>query len=294
MAFPILASTGTASRFNSALSSITVTNPTGLTAGDEMCLFVLLYETGSSQEITTPSGWTSRHNTAENFVSLACFTKTATAGDVSAGSVTISSTGGSDFMSASIHRITGAVNPTTAFSSEIDIGDFTPSATFLTAITPVVDESLILLFFAGVDNGLDDLPTAGSYTIVPSIALEEECDIGVGTGSAGSLGHAVAKGNYSGRTEITSRGATFSHNLTRKAGSIAVLYSAPQNASADISHIAITPTVESVTGSNTATANITHLAIEHTVESLTASSSSDGTEWTEPTRENTTWTNEQI
>lgn len=242
MAYPVHESVGTASRYDGSASSITVPNPSGLTAGDEMCLFVFMYETGSTQTINTPSGWTSRQNSGSQFVSYACFTKTATAGDVSAGSVTITSTGGSDLMSASIHRITGAVLPSVAFLSEIDIkDDNSATLTHTTALTPTTAESLILVFFAGARaSGSTGVPTISGYATTPSASYTEVADIGVQSGGL-NLGHGVAWANYAGTTEITSRTATASQSFSRNDGSIIVIYSAPQNAQGTNATFAVSP-----------------------------------------------------
>lgn len=208
-----------------------------------MCLFVVMYETGSAQSIQTPTGWTSKHNNLNNFVSYACFVKTATADDVSAGSVTISSSGGSDFMAASLHRITGALAHTVSFKSEADDGTFTPSASFTTDLTPDANESLVLVFFGGGDTTLSSTPTASNYSTTPSTTLTEACDLGVENSGSG-IGHAVAYADYDGVSKITARAATFNENLDRATpGSIIVIYEAPQDASGTAALLQATPAI---------------------------------------------------
>ena len=288
MANPVLASTSNASRNNTSSGNISVSNPASLTAGDEMCLFVTLYETGSGQTIATPSGWTSRHNVALSFVSRACFTKTATSGDVSAGSVTVSSTGGGDFMSASFHRITGSVAPSIAFSSEDDAG----SAPYTTALTPTTLESLVLVFFSGADNSLEAVPTASGYSLTPTTSLTEVSDLGLRDGSSDGIAHAVAQGAYDGTTEITARSVSFSEGVTRSPGSIIVIYSAPENATGTNALLQVSPTQFSQAGVAGTTGTNTLLDVSPTMFEQNGSGTSP-TVWTNEAKPSTTWTNEQ-
>lgn len=271
MANPVHASVGTASRYDGSATSITVSNPSGLTAGDEMCLFVTMYETGSSKSIQTPAGWTGVYNDTADNVSRACFMKTATAGDVSAGSVTISSTGGSDYMSASIHRITGAVPHTISIFSEVDDSTFTPSATLTTSLTPVASESLVLMYFHGGDNALSAAPTASGYTSTPSVTFTEACDIGIKGGGTDGIAHAVAYGDYDGTSTITSRGVTFSETVTRGAcGGIIVIYSTPQNASGTATLLQGTPTFPAPTSGGGTSGTATLLTTTPSVQAPTS------------------------
>jgi len=286
MANPVLASTSNASRNNTGSGTINVSNPASLTAGDEMCLFVTLYETGSGQTIATPSGWTSRHNVALNFVSRACFTKTATSGDVSAGSVTVSSTGGGDFMSASFHRITGSVAPSIAFSSEDDAG----SAPYTTALTPTTLESLVLVFFSGADNSLGAVPTASGYSLTPTTSLTEVSDLGLRDASGDGIAHAVAQGAYDGTTEITARSVTFSEAVTRSPGSIIVIYSAPENATGTNALLSVSPTHLAQAGVAGTTGTNTLHAVSPTMFAQSGNGQR-GTPWTNPNKPATNWNN---
>ena len=69
---------------------------------------------------------------------------------------------------------------------------------------------------------------------------------------------------------------------------------APNSPTVDVSHISITPTIESVTASQVNVApDISHLAITPTINGIETDNSSDRTQWTNENKPTApTWTNQ--
>ena len=299
MAFPVVESSNQNARFNSSSSSITVTAPSGIETGDLLLLFVGYYETGSSRTITTPSGFTLLHK-KEGFEGAACYWKIAVLADESATDYTVSFSSATDYVAASMHRISGAVGDPVIHDSEIDLNgdnigtDTTPIYT--TDITPLTNESLVFVFFHGASTNIGAVQTLSGYTITPTTTLTERADTGAqGGGSSGSgVTIGVASGEYSGTSTITSRSATFSTNqMGRDQNSIALVINGVQNATANLDRINVTPTLYAPNGSNTATASVDRLDVTPAFNGLESSDTSDQTQWTNETKPSTTWTNEQ-
>lgn len=291
MANPILQATTTAQVQNAPL---VLTNPSGLAVGDQMIIFATLYETGSNQSINSLVGWTSQHNSENDFVSSACFTKTADASDVSAGSVTLTSTGGSDYFSGSFHRVTGAATGSEIAATEIDIGSATPSVSYVTSITPPTNESLVIVCFSGADNSISTAPTALSFSLTPSATFTKVADEGQqsGGGSGSGIAHAVAWADYDGVTEITARGATFSTDITRGNKGIIIVYSTPQDSSGTNALLESSPVFWEGNGSAGTTG--TNDLLDSSPEMYGQNgSATQMTRWENENKASTSWTNEQ-
>ena len=226
MALPIVASSST--KIDSSVTSTTVTFPSGLTAGDEMVINTgwSSISQGADRTMSTPAGWTSRHNAQSDRTGLAVFTKTATAGDVSAGSVSLTLSAAVDYVTSSILRITGAVSGSVISGSEID-SESAPtgaSPSYTTSLTPASKNSLVVVsFMASTTSGAAGVATVGSYTSTPSLSFTEYADLGQGSG-ANDTAFGVAAAPTSNLTTITNRGATFSKNMTNERHGAIVIY----------------------------------------------------------------------
>lgn len=275
-------------------SSVTITKPTGLAEDDLMIAYVSIFNAGSDRTITTLAGWTklTEANSSDRRV-LACYYKIATAGDVAASNFTWSFSGGVDKLGGAMYAFTGYAegSPITIFEQDL----ITPSSatiTATTALTPAVAESYVITAYMPTDAAAAAILTASAFTLTPTTTLTEDVDTGVRDGGSTASSLIIASAEYNGLTEITSRSVTISESITGATPTIALLVNAPQNASADVSHLSITPTIESITGSNTATATISMADLSPTLTSLASKSSSDGTNWNNDTLPTTNWSNE--
>lgn len=232
MALPVVASSST--KTDSTVSSTVVTFPSGLAAGDEMIINTgwSSIAQGVDRTMSTPAGWTSRQNSQSDRTGLAVFTKTASAGDVSAGNVTLTLSGAVDYVSSSILRITGAVAGSVISGSEID-SESSPtgaSPSYTTALTPASKNSLVIVsFMSSVTTGAAGVATISSYTSTPALSFTEYADLGQGSGGS-DIGFGVATAPTADLTQITSRGATFSKDMTRERHGAIVIYTGSADA----------------------------------------------------------------
>lgn len=287
MAYPLVASISTASN-DAQTSSLVVNNPSGLTAGDEMLLYFAWFDTTSIRSVTTPSGWTSRANTGPDFFGAAVFTKTATSGDVAAGSVTISLNGNTDFKVAALLRITGAAAGVPIADFEIDqdeAANATPSYT--TALTPVSSESLVIVGFDAADDISSAVLRVSGYSAFPTIDFTELADFGL-RGGGDALAMGIASGQYAGTTPITNRSATFSEVINGERHGFIIVYSAPQDAIGTPVLATGSPTFFTVAGVVGGSANLGLHQASPSTFSVVGSDTSNAV-WTEQTKHSTAW-----
>lgn len=286
-----------------SVTSIACTHPTGLTAGDLMVLFVGTYNGGADRTISTPSGWTSQEFvTGSNDLrrNLIAFKKVATAGDVSAGSTTVSFSGTVEHSAFGCYAITGAASGSEITLSEGDYQELTTSfnavVTFTTALTPVVNNSLVIVSYYSFVFDPNGTVLGSDYTITPSATFTENVDIGDFVGGTSARSLMCASAPYTGLSQITSRSVTLSRvgTSSQDTNGIILIVNAPQNQTADVSRLEVPPTLFGVTGSNTATADVSRIDITPELHSLEAKSSTQGTQWINDIKPTTTWTNNTI
>jgi hypothetical protein len=234
MAFPQVRASIPSEFTETDRSSIVCTHPTGLTAGDLLLIFVGLINFGFDVSASTPSGFSEiASNAGGSRRLLYLWYKVATAGDVSAGSTTITLPSGSDKSGYATMAITGAASGSELTLFEQDV--ITPSSdtlTVTTAITPIVPESLAISAFLPVDLSLSAVLTASSFSLTPSTTMIERVDVGVRDGSSDGGSLMIATGEYSGTSQITSRAVTVSESINGESATIFVLVNAPVNATA--------------------------------------------------------------
>ncbi len=140
-------------------STYTITFPSGLQVGDLMvaAIHAIELDASSTPNVNDPTDWTLLVNkttdSGEN-MRLKVYYKTATAGDVSAGSiVTGTGVGGSEnaFIAAACFRITGHGDPTTIQQSSAHIAA-TTSPSFAIGLTPTFADSLFIFLIGGGGN----------------------------------------------------------------------------------------------------------------------------------------------
>ena len=296
MANPVLETITTQTDTISGSANFNVSFPSGLTAGDELCIFLGFWNATSLGVFTVPSGWTSQFNGGNPGIAFdttrayAILTKTASAGDVSAGSVNIAMTSGAGTIAttATCCRVSGAVPASNTITADHE-NDGSAATTFTYAnisVAPPTAESLLLIGYFAYD---DATKTSSTYSTTPSTTLTEQTDFDVNFGSI-YVHQAVVSADVDGTTAIEDPVVVY-NNEVGQAACVAVLYSTPQNATANVSRLTVTPELRSLTGSNSATANVSRLDVTPEFRSVTAKSTSDRTRWNNPTKENTDWNN---
>jgi len=291
MAFPVLESS------TQVANSLTITAPSGIEVGDLLLFFVGYYDTGSSSSLGTVSGFTILHRTGDEFEGVACYFKVAVTADTTATSYILNNdfNDSFDLIGISMHRISGIGNTTGIRSSDFKgAAANTGTATtpiYASSLTPLTNDSLIVVFFMGASTSIGSVQTLSGYGITPSATLTERADVGERAGDNTGVTIGVATGEYSGLTTITSRTATFSTNqMTRDQNSIAILINGTQSATTDVSHLDSLPTVNGLVGTNNVAADVPHLAIVPTLNGV--SSQANNPIWTPQVKTATTWTPE--
>lgn len=250
MAAPTVPTSNTATA--SSASSIVVSFPASLAAGDELCIFVAWYDGTNSRTVTTPAGWTSQQSHLNDRTGLVCFTKTASSGDVSAGSVTVSLSGVAAHIRAAVLRITGMVPATPIVGSELDSEASTASASpsYTTALTPATNFSLLVMAFAGsLSTGSAGATTAGSYASTPTVTFTEYAELSAGGAGNENLTLAVAAGPYTGSTQWTNRTMTFSQTHSLERAGIAIMYEGTQDAAGTAALHSASPSFDAASAS---------------------------------------------
>lgn len=285
MAAPVVASSSTNS---AAASSVVVTKPTGVAVGDVLVAIVTAYDTGAI-ELDTPSGWTRQHYpTSPTNRRWALYTKIANSGDVSASDYTFSTGGAANAVIAGIARITGAASGNEIAATEYDEASSTASPSFTGTSTPASADTLVLM--AICTNGTAGVPTVSSYASTPAMTWTEVFDASLDFSSE-DPSVALASAVTANTTQITAYSASLSTSKSTIWGSL-LLIQPVVNASADVGHLAVTPTLVGLETTNTATASVGHLNASPTLIGLDAVSSSDGTQWTNESKNTSIWTNE--
>lgn len=217
--------------------SINIPNTTPPVVGDLLVAFIAGYQSGGSRNIgSTPSGWTLRQSLSGDDNPIACFTKVATSGDVSAGSFTFTLSSTADVFSGAIVKLSNTASLDPVAGSEIDTG--TTSYTATTSLTATSPESLILAFYVDAQN-TTGAGTLSTYVSSPSLTWSEILDL-PGNSGAPSQSFAIASAQTS-TTTITSRGATQS-NTPAQAKSIALLANGLMNATGTNTLHSVSPT----------------------------------------------------
>lgn len=289
---PVVESVSSTSRFDGSGSTITVTKPTGVTAGDLLLTFHTFYETGSNQSITTLSGWTLIDSYNAQFVTVAAYYRIADASDVSASNYTWSSSGGSDEWSIGMMRISGVAPASTIQASEIDgQTSATTSFTHTTAVTPANQNSLIVFYAGAADTTiLGSAITTSSYTSTPSYTWTEHIDVGHKDGAANGTSLAVATAtNGANTTEITSRGATYSETSGRASASGIIIINTPNAYYGSASLLEPTVTLRSPAGEAGTSGTQALKNVSPTFPAQSGVGESP-TQWTQESAPNTTWT----
>lgn len=304
-----VASTSTVSGSNSG--SLVVTKPTGVAVGDLLLIAVGGGGAGGAgEQITfTCSGFSESYRKQHDpggsttICSVAFLYKIADASDVSASNYTVSTP--TRYVGAVVmFRITGwpVTNPIYHSAGGGAYQDGNLTVNDAVSFSRFNEQLLIMIGFSA-DTGSDPggAVTFSNYQITSSDSnptwtelYEVGMDIDVGTVQADFF---CAYAISSNTSTVTSYGFTKTGDSAgaeeTTVWAIGIIYT-PINVTADISHQAITPTIEGVTASQvTVTADVSQLAVIPNLNGIETDNSSDHTQWTNETKPTaTTWTNQ--
>lgn len=142
-------------------TSVTITKPVSLAAGDVMVAHIAIDDDGGVGDILTPTGWTLVKSVIETTDDTAfkLFMKVATSSDVAASDFTFSLNSQSHSYTGSIARITGS-----GFTYQVDDGESesNASATFSGGVTPNVANTLLMFY---VVTGASTAASVSNYAI---------------------------------------------------------------------------------------------------------------------------------
>lgn len=279
----------------STTGSLVITKPTGVAVGD-----LLVISVGFRWSPSSPTNWPSctgftrnaergvGNNGVNPQAGLVLLTKIADSSDVSASNYTINNP--STYLHAStMYRISwngNNVNP---------IFDY--SVTSPETLKRVTASTLMLMCVqtngsgATVTNISDYTVTSGESNPTWTEVLDVSTTDPAGTYDDNRSAFAYA--TTTNATDVTA----WAYTITGSAGincAILAIIPEPQNVTSDISHLSVTPTIESVTASqvNVAT-DVSHLAVTPTLNGIEATNSSDRTQWTNENKPTApTWTNQ--
>lgn len=267
-------------------SSVTITKPSGVTAGDLLVMVV-------GQAMETPdavcTGFTSRlefghdYGNLSNDCGLVVFTRIADSSDVSASDYTVT---GNNIAAITMLRITGYTSGNPIYvSNTVEAGS--GSSTNLLNPTglslSVLSSQLLLLAWGQVgENGTGN---GSNYSVTPNNTTWTEIaelDSGNSAGTRdGSWGVAYgSRASTNTITEWTTTVTTSSSADTQTVIGALLVICEPVSASADATFLAVTPSMFNAVATTQDTATTETLVITPTISSSTASSSSSGVTWT--------------
>jgi hypothetical protein len=263
--------------------SINIPNTTPPASGNYLVAFVAGYISGGSRTLNTPAGWSLQASQSGDTHCVGVYTKTADAGDVSAGSFTFSFSGALDVMIGAIVKVTNPAVGNEIAGSEVDTG--TTSFTFTTAVTPTTPDSVALALYSDSNN--TGIGTLSAYASTPSATWSEVVqDNGVNGSPAMSFG--LAKATLSSTSEITSRTATSSEALSRTRG-LFIIINGYQDASYSASVQSVVSSIQEPTATGTASVSVGVQSITSSVVAPAVTTPAD--KWSNATKSTTTWSN---
>ena len=277
MAFPsIQSATHQAYLVNS--SPLIITKPTGLTEGDLMIAIIgsSSEDAGAAGNVTAPSGWTSIINqVGDSQTRILAFTKIANASDVAASNFEFTNSDTLEFSTVgSIFRLESDSIVTNQFSNVIS--PVSTNVTFTTSQSTNHADALLLLAFLG-KNTIGTNSYSNYFINGTNPTWTEQRDTSLNSARGHSI--AIATAELSDIRTVTSYGATAANAWISYTGLMLVVHK-QTDATADVSHLSITPGLNAVTGSNNATADVSHLEIEPELHSVAGKSSNEGQQWT--------------
>lgn len=262
-------------------ANITITKPSNVTIGDLLVAHII---TDGAQISSTPSGWTNDYSvtlpTSAGFSYI--YSKIADSGDVSATNYTWVTNATPGNVGGSITRVSGGLttSPITSKNSGTSSDSSTGPVSYSITVTPTVTNSL-LLFFVGYSAiaGAVSHSASGYAVATDNPTWTEAYDIN----DANRVQMSMA---YATRSAITATGnASVSRSNSQINGSHGIMLSVEPIQTVTVSET--TTTTETIQKNITKELSDTTTTTEDIIKSKTRL-------WTNETKPNTSWTNENI
>lgn len=300
-----VASTSTASVSNS--DTVTVTKPTGVAVGD--LLLIATHNVGNAADATC-SGFTLATSNYYNAggalpdVGNTLLYRIADSTDVAAANYVVNHDMANNSGIVVMLRVTGWTtgNPvwnTSSVNASQDSASFTLTATGLAITRPSASALVLMLNSFHSSNSPFSSATFSTYSITSGVAnptwtevFDTTVDVIAGTAKVSfALAYAITTSN----TDITGFsvvGASDTGGTEDSETALLVVINEPQSSTVDVSHLAVTPTIEGVTASSVNVASdVSHLAVTPTIEGIPTRDNSS-TQWINENKPSTTWTNQ--
>lgn len=283
------------SKANAGATTITITKPTGLADGDLMVFAgVSSDQLGDPVTISTKSGWTLVNNVggsgelaniqykvadssdaaASNFV----FTK-STNGQAAGALFRISNYFASSLVEDSATATTGAAAVDTTVA-------LTPSLDF------TVQNCLIIAALAVGDNVSGSPATISAYTSTPTLTWTELVDMEAEFSDGNDVGGSIVYATNSGTTSLSAFGATLSNGFDDHV--LAMVAIRPNYPTSGTNSLLSIPVINfNQAGSSGVSANSEFLEVTTSTNSQSGQATAP-IQWTEQTKEATTWTDKNI
>lgn len=278
--------TSTQTNTSTGSTSVVITKPTGLAAGDLMVGYLITHA-GSAITFTTPSGWTSLlSDTSASTRKFSVFTKVADSGDVAASNFTFSTSIASNYTLGILTACQGVASGSEITASEIDTGASGTSISLTGTSTPATTDSLVLMSISGYIT--DGVANVGSYTSTPSKTWTELAEVTVDSGVIDPF-VAVASATSGSTSQITNYGATLSTSKGDVQGTL-IIVRPPTDATGTNALLSVSPTLFSQNGSSGVTGTNALLSVSPTHLDQSGSATSSPV-WSNDTKPSTAWTN---
>jgi hypothetical protein len=287
MSVPVVASS-TNTAFAASVASVVITKPTGVALGDYLLAAIAYSDSGSSNSITPPAGWSSVNiaDMSDSLRRLQVFAITATATEVAASNFTFTTAanctlGGAMLRITDVARLHTSESDSYNSSSTTDIG-------FAVSLTPAYTDDLIVMVLSGWEA--TGASTISGYATTPSKTWTEVIDLSTTAGADPFLAIATAPAGV--LTQITNYSATLSVAKSRHGG-ILLAITSPQNATGTNTLVTTTTTSFTNSGSAAALATSSLITSNTTVNTQTGRATAP-TQWQNQSKPSTNWQNETL
>jgi hypothetical protein len=284
MAISIASST--VSNYGSA-GAITIANPSGLAEGDYMLLVV----GGNDDSVTPQSGWNTIFDITDTQIPRSEITaswKQATAGDISAGSVTTTSNSGTSRYAGVLFRITSTTTPVFRLAGGNSTVFSTGSLTHYVNGQPVI----LVATFGSTYDGSDATGSFAGYSLTSGVSnptWTEVADTHRTSSNAATL--AVATAQLDLDTTITAFGATFTGGTTAETCAL-ISIQEPYNQTGTSALLTSTPVFFGESSVEVGGVGTNNLLEQNPVFFETKGKVIQATNWTDQEKGTATWTDQ--
>lgn len=275
---------------NGSDGTILIPNTTPPAIGDFLMMFIGAYAAGGTRSLVTPSGWTFGAGNDGDEEICAVYYKIAASGDVSAGNFTVTISGSADVFSGAIIKATGVATGAEVAGVEADTAASGATMPFTTNLAATTPDSLLLAMYMGSDgNGAPF--SIGTYTSTPSLTWTELVELQGDNGSP-VMTMSVASAPNTGTSAVTLRTAVPSITANDGIDGVAIMLNGRNDASGTTALLSADADFFTQAGSSGTSGTSALLSAD--ADFFTQSGrGTTPTVWTDQTKNDTTWTNQE-